>query len=146
MIWSKEAKDALYKDRKRDVWAPDAIPFGGGTTPKVILQGKALKIINRGGGRKCKTINLGGGRRQTQFGPKTKGTDYIVFNCPGCDMRNKASAYRIMGSAGQSVSVKCNKCYREIELAPPRSTSIIIDPRSPARSPMDLLGPDGRPL
>jgi predicted RNA-binding Zn-ribbon protein involved in translation (DUF1610 family) len=111
----------------------------------IILQGKSLKIVNKGGGRKCTTENLGGGRRRTQYGPKTKGTDYVVFDCPGCGKRNKQSAYKCKGRAGNSLSFKCNKCYREIEVAAPIESKIILDANSPAQK-AGLVGPDGRPI
>ena len=112
----------------------------------IVLQGKAIKICNKGGGMKCKTVNLGGGRRQTILGNKEKGTDYIVFKCSGCGQRNKRSAYDCKGRAGNSLSFKCHRCYREIEVAhPPVNKGLILDPRSPSVR-MGLLGPDGKAL
>lgn len=146
MLWTPEARKAITPVPARSVLGRPVSPVNGGAKPAIILQGKALKVVNKGGGKKCKTINLGGGRRQMQFSPKTKGTDYIIFNCTGCGARNKGSAYKVIGSAGESVSIKCNRCYREIEVARPTSTPILIDPNSPAQSPMGLVGPDGRPI
>jgi hypothetical protein len=111
----------------------------------IILQGKALRIVNKGGGQKCKTTNLGGGMRRMEFGPRTKGTDYIVFKCPGCGGRNKRSAYEVKGKSGESISFKCNKCLREIEVAPPTESKIILDPNSPALK-SGLVGSDGKPI
>lgn len=112
----------------------------------VILRGKALKIVNKGGGRKCTTEKLGGGRRRIKLGDKQKGTDYIVFNCPGCGKRNKQSAYQCKGRAGNSLSFKCNGCLREIEVeAPIPVPALIIGANAPGVGSA-LLGPDGRPL
>jgi predicted RNA-binding Zn-ribbon protein involved in translation (DUF1610 family) len=112
----------------------------------IILQGKAIKVVNKGGGRKCKTINLGGGRRQMLIGNKEKGTDYVVFECPGCGQRNKRSAYQVKGSSGTHLSFKCHRCYREIEVAPPTDSKIILDPRFVPRTGSGIVGLDGRPL
>ena len=113
----------------------------------IILQGQALAIVNKGGGRKCRTEKIGGGKSRMLIGPKEKGTDYIVFNCPApdCGARNKRSAYECKGRSGNSLSFKCNKCYREIEVAHPLNTRIILDPNSAAQS-SGILGPDGRPV
>jgi hypothetical protein len=111
----------------------------------IILQGKAIKVVNKGGGCKCTTENIGGGKRQIVMGPKTKGTDYVVFNCPGCNARNKRSVYDCKGRAGNSLSFKCNRCLREIEVSAPTTTNIILDPNSSAQS-SGLVGPNGGPI
>ncbi len=112
----------------------------------IVLRGKALKVVNKGGGRKCRTEKMGGGIERSFTGKLEKGTDYIVFNCPGCGQRNKRSAYEAKGASGESISFKCHGCYREIEVAKPQSTPIILDPNSPAISKSGLVGPDGRPI
>ena len=120
----------------------------------VILQGQALKVVNRGGGYITKTEvreeKLPGGKvvrshKHLQSGEKAKGSDYIVFKCPGCGARNKRCAYEVKGSAGSALSFKCNKCYREIEVAPPRPDKVIIT-GSEVLGQSSLLGPDGRPI
>lgn len=112
----------------------------------IILQGQALKIVNRGGGRKCKTEKLGNHMFRMHIGPKEKGTDYIVFNCPGCGQRNKQSAYQVKGRAGNSLSFKCHRCYREIEVAAPLPENMIIMNAAAPGQPSALVGLDGRPL
>lgn len=112
----------------------------------VILQGQALKIVNKGGGRKCRTENLGGGLRRMLIGDRQKGTDYIVFNCPGCGKRNKQSAYQVRGRAGSSLSLRCSGCYREIELAPPKAVNTLIVSAAAPGIPSALLGPTGQPV
>jgi hypothetical protein len=111
----------------------------------IILQGKSLKVVNHGGGHKCSTKKINKGRYVTRIGPREKGTDYIVFECPGCGQRNKRSAYEAKGSSGESISFKCHRCYREIEVARPESTKIILGPNSSAKE-IGLLGPDGKPI
>jgi hypothetical protein len=114
----------------------------------IILQGKALKIVNKGGGRKQRTENLGGGRRRSLIGPKEKGTDYVVFNCPApdCGARNKRSVYETKGRAGNALSFKCNRCLREIEVLAPIKPVMIVSGTADARFNPGLVGPDGRPL
>lgn len=111
----------------------------------VILQGKSLKVVNKGGGHKTKTEKIGRGRYTTTVGEKQKGTDYIIFICPGCDRRNRQSAYAAKGASGESISFKCWWCRREIEIAKPTHTKIILDPNSPAKG-IGLVGPDGKPV
>lgn len=111
----------------------------------IILQVKAIRIDNAGGGQKCKTVNLGGGARRMEFGPKSSGTDYIIFRCPGCGGRNKRSIYDVKGKAGDSLSFKCNKCLREIEVSKPTESKLILDLNSPALK-SGLVGPDGKPI
>lgn len=100
----------------------------------IILGGQALKVVNKGGGRKCRTQNIGGGQRVIYTGPKEMGTDYIVFNCPGCDSRNKQSVYQCKGRAGNSLSFKCNRCRREIEVSPPRHVPLVLGLDGSARN------------
>jgi hypothetical protein len=123
-------------------------PRRGGTRymPGIIVQSRAIKIVNRGGGRKCKTVRLGNGRHTTYVSDKQPGTDYIVWNCRACGKRNKRSAYDIRGASGEAVAIKCNGCLIENEVFKPTSTPIILDPNSPAQVPSGLVGPDGKPL
>jgi len=122
----------------------------------VILQGKALKIVNKGGGFPTKTVmetfknELGveyKKHRHYRSRERVKGSDYIVFNCPGCDQRNKQSAYECKGRAGESLSFRCNKCGREIELhAPVQVPVVITDPNVATHRVGGLVGPSGQPL
>ena len=109
--------------------------------PGIILQGTALKVVNKGGGFPTKTVvditkdELGAehrSHRHLQSRNRIKGSDYVIFMCPGCGKRNKQSVYQMKGRAGQSLSFKCNKCCREIELTPPRK--------------INLFGADGKPI
>lgn len=123
----------------------------------IILSGKCEKVVNKGGGFPTKTVreeikNAFGIARQVHHHymsvKKMKGTDYIIFNCPGCGKRNRQSAYRVKGSAGNALAIKCNGCCREIELARPPvvpTTDIIVAPTSP-KLPSGLVDPSGRPI
>jgi hypothetical protein len=123
----------------------------------VILRGQALKVVNKGGGFTTRTVK--DEVEDPITGKKTKvhkhqvsrsklpGSDYIVFNCPACGQRNKRCAYEVKGRAGNALSFKCNKCYREIEVAPPlKPNTIIMGTEPAARASSSLVGPDGRPL
>ena len=122
----------------------------------VVLLGKALKIVNKGGGKVTKTVmetfkdQLGNEfkkHRHYQSRERVKGSDYIVFNCPGCGQRNKQCAYQVKARAGNSLSFKCNKCYREIEIAPPSMPiTIATMDAAPPTNVKGLLGPNGQPL
>jgi hypothetical protein len=121
----------------------------------VILQGKALKIVNKGGGRVTKTVMetvkdaMGiehTRHRHYQSREKVKGSDYIIFLCPGCGKRNKRSAYEVKGRAGDSLSFRCNGCYREIEVERTAIPNTIVMVTEPPRTSGKLLGPDGREI
>ena len=111
----------------------------------IVIQTKALKVTNSGGGSPSKTFNIGRGQRTTQTWPKQKGTDYVIFNCPGCGKRNKHSMYEVKGKAGDMLSFRCHGCYNTIDVEPPKATKIILDPNSPALK-SGIVGPDGRPV
>jgi hypothetical protein len=113
--------------------------------PGIIVLTKAIKVVNKGGGRKCRTVKLGGGKCTEYLSDKQPGTDYIIFNCRACGKRNKRSAYDVRGASGEAIAIKCNKCLTENEVLKPTSTPIILDPNSPAQS-SGLVGPDGKPL
>jgi len=109
--------------------------------PGVILQATALKVVNKGGGYVTKTVveetedKLGRKSRSHKHlrsRERAKGSDYIVFNCPGCGTRNKRSIYDVKGRAGDSLSFTCHGCYKEIEVARPKEIKI--------------LGPDGNSI
>jgi hypothetical protein len=111
----------------------------------VILRGEALKLVNRPGGYVTKTVveeheDALGKKKKTHkhmiSREKVRGSDYVVFNCPGCNKRNKRCIYEAKGRAGNSLSFKCNQCYREIEVAPPAPQNKIIRP--------GLVDPNGR--
>jgi transcription elongation factor Elf1 len=121
----------------------------------VILLGKALKIVNKGGGRVTKTTmetfkdQLGKEfkkHRHYQSRERVKGSDYIVFNCPGCGQRNKQCAYQVKGRSGNSLSFRCNKCQREIEVAAPSMPVTIAMDAALPRQPVQLVGPSGQPI
>lgn len=127
----------------------------------VILTTVALAVQNKGGGfptktvksdkiempvlerlvRKSKHVHLRSRKR-------VKGSDYIIFNCPGCDSRNKQSMYQTKGKADDALSFRCNRCRREIEVSRPTPVPdrIIVDPSSPARAISSLVGPDGKAI
>ena len=109
--------------------------------PGIILQCTALKIVNKGGGHVTKTVveekenKLGiklRTHRHFRSNKKMPGSDYVVFECPGCGTRNKRSIYDVKGRAGDSLSFVCHGCYKEIEVSRPKTSSI--------------LGPDGKSL
>jgi hypothetical protein len=112
----------------------------------IILSCKADKIVNSGlGGYQTKTvidetINTQGKKIRThkhmQTRERVKGSDYIVFTCPGCFQRNKKSIYDAKGRAGNSLSFKCHSCYREVEVS--RPSEPVVTPQ--------LVGPGGNPI
>ena len=122
----------------------------------IILNTQCEKVVNKGGGYPTKTVQED---IETKFGRSIRahkhyvsrqrlpGSDYIVFNCPGCGKRNKRSAYEVKGSVGNMVSFKCNGCYREIEVARPTAPvpSVILAPQAPP-PPTGLLDARGRPI
>jgi|GEM_PF-1808636 hypothetical protein len=133
--------------------------------PGVILRTTAVKVVNKGGGHKTKTVReplpdpdgelakeavkLGlrlkkSIKRYLRSNQRVPGTDYVVFECPGCGARNKRSMYDVKGATtdGQ-VSFKCNRCYREIEVAKPID---LIPPMVKPDSPGGLVGPHGQAL
>jgi predicted RNA-binding Zn-ribbon protein involved in translation (DUF1610 family) len=121
----------------------------------VILQGKSLKIVNKGGGFATKTVvqtekdELGKERtfhRHYQSSKRLAGSDYVVFNCPGCGKRNKRSMYDAKASAGTAISFNCNGCLREIEVAAPVSPNTIIMNTAPPAQSSQLVGPHGQQL
>lgn len=105
----------------------------------IILQARALKVVNKGGGWKSKTVKeeedveVGDGpikrkeKRIKQYRKETKekGTDYVVFNCPACGARNKKNLYehRYMTNGG-AVLFRCSHCFREIEVSRPQKTIV----------------------
>ena len=124
--------------------------------PGIILSTQCERLVNKGGGYPTKTVTE---EVKDPFGRKHKyhkhyearkklpGTDYVIFNCPGCGKRNKRSAYEVKGSVGNMLSFKCNGCRREIEVA--RTTApvpnIIVAPTAPA--PLTgILDARGRPI
>jgi hypothetical protein len=124
--------------------------------PGIILRGQALKIVNKGGGRITKTVvdetvdpmnnKTIKTHKHMQSRERVKGSDYIVFDCPACGKRNKRCAYEVKGRVGNSLSLKCNKCYREIEVAPPAPVNTVTIALPTDRTVSQLLGPDGRSI
>ena len=117
--------------------------------PGVVLQTKALTVVNKGGGYPTRTVReeiapgVRAVRRRLVSRDRVKGTDYVIFNCAGCGARNKRSMYEVIGSAGQSISFKCNRCRRENEVARP-AASLIVAPEG--KSPGALVDPSGREI
>jgi len=125
--------------------------------PGIILSTQCEKVVNKGGGRPTKTvaetIRDAFGRehhshKHLQSRKCVSGTDYVVFKCPGCGSRNRQSAYRVKGSVGKTLSFKCNRCYREIEVARPTSQvpNIIVAPTVQQGPPIGLVDVRGRPI
>lgn len=131
--------------------------------PGIILRTTALKIVNKGGGYKTRMAkdivkNAMGRemvyRHQEVTKERQKGTDYIVFNCPGpdCGKRNKKSMYEAKAlTASGELSFKCYSCHREIEVARPKpmldekaKAIIVPDIQKPTFS--GLYGPNNQPI
>jgi transcription elongation factor Elf1 len=132
--------------------------------PGLVFQTTAVKVINNGGGYPTKTIT-----QEIEIGPlkekkkirrrmisakRVKGSDYIVFNCPRCNKRNKKCVYDAKGQTEDGrLSFKCHSCYSEVEVQRPMSqiSQPIPEPiHSPfvnkaGLKPGTILGPDGRP-
>ena len=90
--------------------------------PVLVLQTKALKIINKGGGimtktRKDPTKKKGEPRRQESL-VHDSGTDYVVFICPHptCGHRNNRSLYDADYSHQAVVGFKCKMCRGSVEV------------------------------
>lgn len=131
----------------------------------IILETTALSIRNKGGGWKTRNayrpvtyikpkINKDGtvtpqeveGRQKFQEARKDTGSDYVVFNCPGCKKRNKRCAYEAKGvTAAGAISFLCNGCSREIEVAKPAGPMIQVPTLANAPGG-HLVDPAGRPL
>jgi DNA-directed RNA polymerase subunit M/transcription elongation factor TFIIS len=125
--------------------------------PGIVVRGKALKIVNKGGGRVTKTVvnkvvnpvtNKEERSHQHMVSrERVPGSDYVVFNCPSCGQRNKRCLYEMKGRAGMSLSFKCHRCYNEVEVAPPdKPNTIIMGTADPMIQRSPLVGPDGRAL
>lgn len=131
---------------------------------KLRLTTFAEKIVNHGGGWKTRDVwipekfliadtDLETGKQKTvekkmmvkrQSFEKHSGTDYIVFNCPFCQQRNKRSAYDAeVEDKGTVLAFRCNKCYNAVEVKRPMDLSVSPEEMIVQR-PGGLLGPDGK--
>lgn len=92
----------------------------------LVLQTQAVKVLTQQGFVHPKTKK------------RVRGSDYVVFNCPGCGRRNKQCVHQVLYamSSGELV-FRCNQfgCGREIEVRKPdkereaRKGRIIVTPQ-----------------
>jgi hypothetical protein len=90
-------------------------------------------------------------KKRTRKQQEVPACEAVVFKCPaekgGCGKLNNQSILSAKGQAGESLSFKCCRCGREIEVARPEPEgSKIIVPGITSPKPMELIGLDGRPL
>jgi len=130
----------------------------------IIVRTVADKVVNHGGGWKTSTkfkpnkflmkVFDKDGKEEykeetvwekTQVAEKKSGTDYIVFRCAACGMRNRRNAYDAkVFEDGKVLSYKCNKCYITNEVVRPLDLGLsgeLIE-----QTPTGLLGPDGKEI
>jgi predicted RNA-binding Zn-ribbon protein involved in translation (DUF1610 family) len=89
----------------------------------IILQTRAIGVVNKGGGRKCKTERLGGGRYVTFTSKKLPGSDYVIFNCPACGARNRRTVREAKPIDKDHLGYRCNRCCQLVEVGQPAVTS-----------------------
>jgi hypothetical protein len=99
------------------------------------VQAFAEKVVNKGGGWKGKkewrvTKEVIQGKEedvheQVYVEVKTSGSDYIVYNCPVCQKRNKRCAYDAkVEDEGNVLVFRCNGCLRMVEVKRPINLTI----------------------
>ncbi len=99
----------------------------------LVLQTKAVKVVNKGGGVQWRRSQEIPGRMN---GKKDSGSDYVVFVCenPRCRNRNKCSMYEAEGyipANENRIPFKCRICRTVHEVEPPttkNTQSLIITP------------------
>lgn len=114
----------------------------------VILRTHAVAVVNKGGGVPTKMfdrkitdpfgITVREVKEKREARKRVKGSDYIVFRCPGCTQRNRKSIYESIGQTadGEWLSFRCNRCHREIEVA--RAAEVKAQPQ--------IVDSHGRPM
>lgn len=103
----------------------------------IVLQTKAFKLSNKGGGvrqvdgRKVRND----GNRHHLFVSGDSGSDYVHFICPKCAHRNKCSMYEAENYIPASQNVipfKCRICRITVEVEPPakpmKQESLLVTP------------------
>jgi hypothetical protein len=73
----------------------------------IVLRTHAVAVVNKGGGIPTKMfdrkitdqlgITVREVREKREARKRVKGSDYIVFKCPGCGQRNRKSMYDSIG-------------------------------------------------
>lgn len=113
----------------------------------IVLQAKAIKIINKGGGVQWRIDR----KESLVRGKPDTGSDYVVFICPkpGCGHRNKQSMYESESYhdvANDRIPFKCKMCRTTIEVTRPAPTHRLITLDEPVRRPTGRIIVESREL
>ena len=103
----------------------------------IVLQAKATKVTNKRGG----VFHVPGnkikedGNRHHLYLKRDTGSDYVHFECPKCQHRNKMSMYEAenyIPATENRIPFKCKMCRIIVEVEPPpkpmKHESLIVSP------------------